>query len=90
MANPGNSELANGVGCGWAGETSLPDTEALKQAVHATLARRGTHAEPMDLDPPPQEWRAAFAHLTAEIGLRATTLDAAYAEVAEFWKALMA
>lgn len=59
------------------------------QAIHATFVRRGTHAEPVELEPPPEEWRAAFAQLAAEIGLRATTVDATYAEVAAFWKTLM-
>lgn len=71
-------------------DLGLPDTETLRQAIQATFARRGTHAEPVDLAPPPEEWRAAFAKLATEIGLRATTLDAAYAEVAAFWKASMA
>lgn len=71
-------------------DLGLPDTEALKQAIHATFARRGTHADPTGLDPPPEAWRAAFAQLAAEVGLRATTLDAAYAEVAAFWKTLAA
>ena len=71
-------------------DLGLLDTEALKQAVHATFMRRGTHAEPVGLNPPPEAWRAAFAQLAAEVGLRATTLDAAYAEVEAFWKMLVA
>lgn len=69
-------------------DLGLPDTEVLKQAIHATFARRGTHAEPVDVEPPPEEWRAAFAQLAAETGLRAATLDTAFAEVAAFWRTL--
>ena len=69
---------------------SLPDTEILKQAIHATFARCQIHAEPVDIEPPPEAWRAAFAQLAAEVGLRAKTLDAAYTEVETFWKLLVA
>lgn len=69
-------------------ELGLPDADLLKQAIHATFARRGTHAEPVDLEPPPEAWRAAFAQLAAELAAPITTLDAAYAEVAAFWRTL--
>ena len=71
-------------------DLGLPDTETLKRAIHATFARRVTHAEPADLEPPPEAWRAAFAQLAAEVALRVTTLDAAFAEVAAFWRTLRA
>lgn len=69
-------------------ELGLPDVEKLKQAISATFARRGTHAEPVHFASPPEEWRAAFAPLAADVELRATTLDAAYTEVAAFWRTL--
>ena len=70
-------------------ELGLPNTATLKQAIHATFARRGTHAEPTDLEPPPETWHAAFVQLAAEVGLHVITLDAAFADVAAYWKTLM-
>jgi Nucleotidyl transferase AbiEii toxin, Type IV TA system len=70
-------------------EMGLPATETVKQALQVTFARRGTHKLPPALDAPPGEWRAAFAQLAAEIELPVTTLDAAYAEVAAYWRTLV-
>ena len=71
-------------------ELGLPDVELVKQAVRATFERRATHSIPVALAPPVVEWRAAFAQLAAEVDLRAATLDAAFAEVATFWRTLVA
>lgn len=66
------------------------DTGILKRATHATFARRGAHVKPVDLEPPPDVWRAGFAQLAAEVTAPITTLDAASAEAAAFWRVLHA
>jgi hypothetical protein len=71
-------------------ELGLPDTEMVKRAVRATFARRATHPIPPTLDPPADDWRAAFASLAAEVDLRAPSLDAAIAAVAAYWRAVVA
>ena len=52
-------------------------------AVCATLAKRGTHAVPAALDPPPAEWGGVFAALAKECGL-AMKIDEGFAAVREF------
>lgn len=54
-------------------------------AVAATFARRGTHAVPTDLPPPPNVWEKPFMALAAECGI-VHTLTSAYERVAAYWR----
>ena len=56
-------------------------------AVATTFARRGTHAVPTDLPPPPSAWERPFTALAAECGI-AHTLTSAYESVAAYWRSL--
>jgi Nucleotidyl transferase AbiEii toxin, Type IV TA system len=56
-------------------------------AVATTFARRGTHAVPTDLPPPPSAWEKPFTALAAECGT-VHTLTSAYENVAAYWRSL--
>jgi len=56
-------------------------------AVATTFARRGTHAVPTDLPPPPSAWERPFTALAAECGI-GHTLTSAYENVAAYWRSL--
>lgn len=56
-------------------------------AVATTFARRGTHAVPADLPPPPSAWERPFTALAAECGI-VHTLTSAYESVAAYWRSL--
>ena len=56
-------------------------------AVATTFARRGTHAVPTDLPPPPSAWERPFTALAAECGI-VHTLTSAYESVAAYWWSL--
>lgn len=56
-------------------------------AVATTFARRGTHAVPTDLPPPPSAWERPFTALAAECGI-VQTLTSAYENVATYWRSL--
>jgi hypothetical protein len=56
-------------------------------AVVTTFARRGTHAVPTDLPPPPSAWERPFTALAAECGM-VHTLTSAYESVAAYWRSL--
>ena len=56
-------------------------------AVATTFARRGTHAVPTDLAPPPSAWERPFTTLAAECGI-VHTLTSAYENVAAYWRSL--
>jgi Nucleotidyl transferase AbiEii toxin, Type IV TA system len=56
-------------------------------AVATTFARRGTHAVPIDLPPPPSAWEKPFTALAAECRM-AHTLTSAYENVAAYWRSL--
>jgi hypothetical protein len=56
-------------------------------AVATTFARRGTHAVPTDLPPPPSAWDRPFTALAAECGI-VHTLTSAYESVATYWRSL--
>ena len=56
-------------------------------AVATTFARRGTHAVPTDLPPPPSAWERPFTALAAECGI-VHTLTSAYENVAAYWRSL--
>jgi hypothetical protein len=66
----------------------LPATGTVKAAIRATFARRAIHPIPDVLEPPPGEWRASFDPLAAEVDLGATTVDAAFDELAVYWRTL--
>ncbi len=54
-------------------------------AVATTFTRRGTHAVPTDLPPPPSAWERPFTALAAECGM-VHTLTSAYENVATYWR----
>ena len=56
-------------------------------AVATTFARRGTHAVPTDLAPPPSAWEKPFTALAAECGI-AHPLTSAYENVVAYWRSL--
>ena len=56
-------------------------------AVTTTFARRGTHAVPTDLPPPPSAWERPFTALAAECGI-VHTLTSAYENVVAYWRSL--
>ena len=56
-------------------------------AVATTFARRGTHAVPTDLPPPPSAWERPFRALAAECGI-VHTLTSAYENVVAYWRSL--
>lgn len=53
------------------------DAAAVRRAVTATFERRGTHARPTDLAPPPEEWKTEFIAIAAEAGLTTTDYSVA-------------
>jgi len=63
------------------------DLNSVRNAVVATFEKRGTHAQPVDLAPPPKEWKADFAPMAVEAGLTTENYLDAFAKVSEFWKA---
>ncbi|SRR5260221_8696356 len=65
------------------------DTETVKAAIRATFARRITHPIPATLEPPPGDWRAAFEQLATEVDLNVASLDAAFDELAAYWRTLV-
>lgn len=69
-------------------ELGLPDPVLVGQALQATFARRQTHPLPEALPPPPGAWRAAYAALAAECGVREATVEAAFAIVSAYWRGL--
>ena len=56
-------------------------------AVRATFAKRGTHAVPSELDPPPAEWEPVFDALAKECGLP-IKIGEGFAIVRDFAKTL--
>lgn len=63
--------------------------DRVRLAVEATFIRRGTHAVPDDLPPPPTDWARPLAVLAAECGLD-QTLGGAYERLRRFWAAVRA
>ena len=59
----------------------------VSSAIDATFARRGTHAVPRQLDPPPAKWLVQFAELS-ESCLAGASMSAAFETVRAFYDAL--
>jgi hypothetical protein len=70
------------------GGARFPDDEAVIRAVHTTCATRQTHAPPRILPVPPASWRAPYAKLAQECGLRLLDMEAGHAFVSEYWRTL--
>jgi hypothetical protein len=66
--------------------TSLDSTRIADNIVR-TFIRRNTHPVPMELERPPSSWRARFQALANECKLDGD-LDAAFAQVAEFFASI--
>jgi predicted nucleotidyltransferase component of viral defense system len=66
--------------------SGMLDTTRVRAALHATFETRGTHALPDELPEPPSGWADAYAALAQEFALPATTLDAAYLLVCDYWQ----
>jgi predicted nucleotidyltransferase component of viral defense system len=65
------------------------DKRKTSAAVRATFTKRGTHALPAELDPPPREWGPVFDALAKECGLP-MTIGEGFAIVRDFAKTLEA
>ena len=52
------------------------ESSRVVQALHATFGLRATHPVPKALDPPPEEWSAPFARLSAECRLDLSASEA--------------
>jgi hypothetical protein len=63
------------------------DNTKTAAAVRATFAKRGTHAVPSKLDPPPAEWGAVFDALAKECNL-AMNIEEGFAVVRDYAKTL--
>lgn len=59
------------------------DRRRVADALHLTFERRGTHALPVSLIPPPADWQVPFRALAQECRLTGD-LAAVFAEVQEF------
>jgi len=66
-------------------ERDTPDPTAVKAALNATFTTRGSHPLPELLPQPPAAWASEYATMAEEIGLRAATLQAAYAVLSGYW-----
>jgi len=60
------------------------ESTALREAIHATFAQRGSHEVPSSIMAPPDRWSAPYANRREENNLRWTTLDDATAAVRAF------
>jgi hypothetical protein len=65
------------------------DKKKTTTAVQATFTKRGTHAVPAELDPPPAEWGPVFDALAKECGL-AMRMEEGFAMVRGFAQTLAA
>lgn len=71
-------------------EDGLPSDATLIARVRHVFAVRGTHAVPIDMQPPPDSWQDSFARLAAEVGLGVRTYGEAHQLVAAFWRQALA
>lgn len=67
----------------------MPGTERVRRALHATFARRSTHALPDRLEPPPASWRLPYAALASECHLVTQEIGAAFTQVAAYYQQIM-
>ncbi|MEJ5312637.1 MAG: nucleotidyl transferase AbiEii/AbiGii toxin family protein [Anaerolineae bacterium] len=65
--------------------SGMLDVLRVRAALHATFETRGTHALPGELPAPPSSWAVVYAALAQEFALPATTLDAAFVLVCDYW-----
>ncbi|MFT4975572.1 MAG: hypothetical protein ACI8S6_001459, partial [Myxococcota bacterium] len=63
--------------------TSL-HADRLRGAIQATFSFRGTHAEPKQLPPPPERWRAPYPKRKEADELPWPDLDALFGEASSF------
>jgi hypothetical protein len=54
-------------------------------ALHLTFAQRGTHALPVSLSAPPEDWQTSFRALAGECGIE-TDIAAGFKNVHAFLK----
>lgn len=64
------------------------DKQRLQNALQLTFGQRSTHALPVALEPPPDNWRARFIEMAAECQM-APDMEAAFARVSRFFAALL-
>jgi hypothetical protein len=60
------------------------ESAALREAIRATFAQRGSHEVPSSIAAPPDRWAAPYANMVEENNLRWTTLDELTAAVRAF------
>ena len=66
------------------GTTGAFESAALRDAIRATFAQRGSHDVPPSIADPPETWAAPYANMVEENVLRWTTLDDLTAAVRAF------
>ena len=67
-------------------ERGLPDVDAIRAAVEATFAARGTHPLPDMLSAPPDAWKDEFSIMAAEAGISTGGYLEAFRLLDEFWR----
>jgi Nucleotidyl transferase AbiEii toxin, Type IV TA system len=70
-------------------EHQLLDIPRLADRMRTVFSVRGTHDMPTDLQDPPAAWQDDYRTLTADVGVRALTTDAAMVLIRSTWKACM-
>jgi hypothetical protein len=66
------------------GTTGSFNSAALREAIGATFAQRGSHEVPSSIIDPPKSWAAPYANMVEENMLRWATLDGLTAAVRAF------
>ncbi len=69
-------------------ENGLPEPMQIIRALKSTFTRRDTHPLPINLAPPPEQWREPYGALASECHLHSTTLETAYACLTAYWNRL--
>lgn len=64
------------------------EEELIGKAVKATFKRRGTHAIPAELKPPPEEWEEPYRQMAEDINLSVKELTGAFHCVLKYWQGL--
>jgi hypothetical protein len=68
----------------------IVDAGVLQASLKATFDRRGTHAVPRELPPPPSRWAAPFTRLAASASTMPTQeLGKGWSLAAEFWNPIL-
>ncbi len=69
-------------------ENGLPESTQITRALQATFTRRNTHTLPLQLEPPPDNWKEPYAALAAEHNMSYETIETAYECLVTYWNKL--